>query len=223
MDSKPLYEDNGKLEKIPRLYVAYGINTNDYNMNVLCPDAKKLGRVCILNHRLAYRNGFLTILPFKGRNVECLLWSITPKCEQSLDEYEGVPRFYDKKTTTIATKSGYFDALVYVMSPEHLHVLDAPSPSYEKRVKKGYKRNGMSILPLRRAFFELNQERAGFSWSSIQALEKAFDSAQDAKAKKDSGRDKLAVLRSSRKDHTAQKPKTIENLPSKKPNKTTVI
>lgn len=50
------------------------------------------------DYTLAFRGGGVaTILPEKDSFVPCLLWSITPACEQSLDRYEGYPNLYHKE------------------------------------------------------------------------------------------------------------------------------
>ena len=81
------------------LYFAYGSNINLDQMSYRCPDASVVGPVALEGYELLFRrNGFATIAPKEGGKVHGLLWSLTPACEQSLDRYEGYPRFYDRET-----------------------------------------------------------------------------------------------------------------------------
>ncbi len=65
-------------------------------MEFRCPDAEVIGNVMVKDYRLAFRgnsrgNGVASILPEQGEQVSGVLWSITEKCEKSLDYYEGYP------------------------------------------------------------------------------------------------------------------------------------
>lgn len=73
-------------------------------MEFRCPDAEVIGNVMVKDYRLAFRgnsrgNGVASILPEQGEQVSGVLWSITEKCEKSLDYYEGFP-------ISVAGKSG---------------------------------------------------------------------------------------------------------------------
>ena len=71
-------------------------------MEFRCPDAEVIGNVMVKDYRLAFRgnsrgNGVASILPEQGEQVSGVLWSITEKCEKSLDYYEGYPYLYGKQ------------------------------------------------------------------------------------------------------------------------------
>lgn len=71
-------------------------------MEFRCPNAEVIGNVVVKDHRLAFRgnsrgNGVASILPEQGEQVSGVLWSITEKCEKSLDYYEGYPYLYGKQ------------------------------------------------------------------------------------------------------------------------------
>lgn len=90
------------MDERKRLYLAYGSNINLTQMKYRCPAAVPLMPVELKNYTLAFRGGGVaTILPEKDSFVPCLLWSITPACEQSLDRYEGYPNLYHKEMVTI--------------------------------------------------------------------------------------------------------------------------
>ena len=159
-------------------YAAYGINTNNNHMASLCPDARKVEHITISNCRLAYRAGFLTIIPQEGREVKCLLWEISSKDEQSLDAFEKCSDFYIKETVKINTNNESIDALIYIMNLKEISESDIykkPSRSYEKRTKKGYLKNSLPEVQLNRAYFELIQESRGIPWDKIQEMEDERD------------------------------------------------
>ena len=79
-------------------YFAYGSNLNFEQMAYRCPEATVVGTAKLDDYELAFRRGYLTILPKEGASVEGLIWSITDHDESQLDCYEGYPTFYDKET-----------------------------------------------------------------------------------------------------------------------------
>ena len=82
-------------------YFAYGSNLNFDQMVYRCPEATAVGIAKLNGYELAFRRGYLTILPKEDASVEGLIWSITDHDESQLDCYEGYPTFYDKETVTV--------------------------------------------------------------------------------------------------------------------------
>ena len=82
-------------------YFAYGSNLNFEQMAYRCPEATVVGTAKLDGYELAFRRGYLTILPKEGASVEGLIWSVTDHDESQLDCYEGYPTFYDKETMTV--------------------------------------------------------------------------------------------------------------------------
>ena len=82
-------------------YFAYGSNLNFDQMAYRCPEATVVGTAKLDDYELAFRRGYLTILPKEGASVEGLIWSVTDHDESQLDCYEGYPTFYDKETMTV--------------------------------------------------------------------------------------------------------------------------
>ena len=127
-------------------YFAYGSNLNFEQMAYRCPEATAVGTAKLEGYELAFRRGYLTILPKEGASVEGLIWSVTDHDESQLDCYEGYPTFYDKETLTM--NEPYRDQLLPVSSRYNAVVmqgcLDAgisPQQFYDadEKYRKAYK------------------------------------------------------------------------------------
>ena len=136
-----------------KLYFAYGSNINLEQMERRCPDACIVGPVALENYELLFRRGgFATITPCEGGKVHGLLWSLTPECERSLDMYEGYPRFYDKRTVTVRDGLGReLSVMAYIMD-ERFREPMLPSAAYYNGILEGYKRNGLPVTALKKAW-----------------------------------------------------------------------
>ena len=98
-------------------YFAYGSNLNFDQMAYRCPEATVVGTAKLDDYELAFRRGYLTILPKEGASVEGLIWSVTDHDESQLDCYEGYPTFYDKETMTVTDADGTpHEIMVYTMN-----------------------------------------------------------------------------------------------------------
>ena len=98
-------------------YFAYGSNLNFEQMAYRCPEATVVGTAKLDGYELAFRRGYLTILPKEGASVEGLIWSVTDHDESQLDCYEGYPTFYDKETMTVTDADGTpHEIMVYTMN-----------------------------------------------------------------------------------------------------------
>ena len=141
------------------LYFAYGSNINLDQMAYRCPDAQVVGPVTLENYELLFRRGgFATIGPKEGETVTGLLWSITRACEQSLDHYEGYPRFYDKQMVTVRDSEGRsLSAMVYIMDARFREPM-LPSSSYYCGILEGYRQNGLPVAELKKAWDHAVQE-----------------------------------------------------------------
>ena len=86
-------------------YLAYGSNLNLEQMAHRCPTAKPIGTTVLKDYQLLFRGehggSVATVEPFKGKNVPCLLWEITPADEAALDRYEGFPFLYRKEKVKV--------------------------------------------------------------------------------------------------------------------------
>ena len=134
-------------------YFAYGSNINLDQMAHRCPDASVVGPVTLQNYELLFRRGgFATIAPKEGETVTGLLWSITPWCEQSLDRYEGYPRFYDKRMVTVRDSEGRsLSVMAYIMDERFKEPM-LPTTGYYNGILEGYRCSGLPAAALKEAW-----------------------------------------------------------------------
>ena len=112
-------------------YFAYGSNLNFEQMTYRCPEATAVGTAKLEGYELAFRRGYLTILPKEGASVEGLIWSVTDHDESQLDCYEGYPTFYDKETLTVTDADGTpHEIMVYTMNEPYRDQLLPVSSRY---------------------------------------------------------------------------------------------
>ena len=126
-------------------YFAYGSNLNFEQMAYRCPEATAVGIAKLEGYELAFRRGFLTILPKEGASVEGLIWSVTDHDESQLDCYEGYPTFYDKETMTVTDADGApHEIMVYTMNAPYRDQLLPVSSRYNAVVLQGCLDAGVS-------------------------------------------------------------------------------
>ena len=126
-------------------YFAYGSNLNFEQMAYRCPEATVVGTAKLDGYELAFRRGFLTILPKEGASVEGLIWSVTDHDESQLDCYEGYPTFYDKETMTVTDADGApHEIMVYTMNEPYRDQLLPVSSRYNAVVLQGCLDAGIS-------------------------------------------------------------------------------
>jgi len=138
------------------LYLAYGSNLNLEQMGYRCPYARVLGPTEMSGHRLLFRGSrrgaVATVEPDgsgEGLAVPALLWEITPRCEEALDQYEGWPRFYRKEAVTVPLNGKPVEAMVYIMNSGH--GFGSPSDGYLNTIREGYDSAGFDTAFLDRA------------------------------------------------------------------------
>ena len=126
-------------------YFAYGSNLNFEQMAYRCPEATVVGTAKLDGYELAFRRGYLTILPKEGASVEGLIWSVTDHDESQLDCYEGYPTFYDKETVTVTDADGTpHEIMVYTMNEPYRDQLLPVSSRYNAVVLQGCLDAGIS-------------------------------------------------------------------------------
>jgi gamma-glutamylcyclotransferase (GGCT)/AIG2-like uncharacterized protein YtfP len=129
------------LKNKTKLYFAYGMNTNQQQMQQRCPGAKSLGLAKLQHHQLEFRT-HATISHSRGHVVEGVLWAITSQDEAALDRLEGYPVYYDKKTITVEHQGQPYQAMTYVMDSSM--TLAPPNDYYYQTVSQGYQTFGVS-------------------------------------------------------------------------------
>jgi len=125
------------------LMLAYGMNTNIYQMSQRCPNAVSIGRYDLVDHRLVFR-GVADVEVSYGDVAQCVLWDITPECEEELDILEGYPSFYGKKYVTVTVNGKEHEAMVYQMTGEYVHY-SSPNMYYQEMLEEGYKAHGLDV------------------------------------------------------------------------------
>ncbi len=148
-----------------RFYFAYGSNMDLSQMDFRCPAAKVAETVRLEGYRLAFcgrdpAGGVATILKEEGSHVDGVLWKITRECEESLDFYEGYPRFYGKETIRVKDQKGMeTESMAYVMNPPMRDCPAVPAKIYLDGIIKGRRQNGIPEEPVREAVKRTRRER----------------------------------------------------------------
>jgi gamma-glutamylcyclotransferase (GGCT)/AIG2-like uncharacterized protein YtfP len=95
-----------------RRYFAYGANIVAADMARQCPAAREIGAVVLPGWRFVVgRRGYATLVPDGGAEVVGVIWSITPRCERTLDAFEEIAGgLYRRETIVVAGEA----ALVYL-------------------------------------------------------------------------------------------------------------
>jgi gamma-glutamylcyclotransferase (GGCT)/AIG2-like uncharacterized protein YtfP len=152
------------MQKVTKIYGAYGSNMNLSQMKKRCPKAKVIGSGELKNYRLTFRgknNGVANIEKKQGQTVPIILWEITVECEKALDIYEGYPKLYIKQNVEVITEESTVTAMVYVMAKEYEDLPAKPIKYYLDIIRQGYIDNKISLEPLRKAIAENDREIKG--------------------------------------------------------------
>ena len=132
-----------------KYYLAYGSNLNINQMLRRCPDAVKIGASVIEDYKLVFRRGVLNIEPADGMRVPVGVWAVSESDEESLDVYEGFPRWYEKQFFRLTVNGKTIRAMAYVMTPGH--PVSPPSRQYYRICAEGYTDFDFDMEPLRTA------------------------------------------------------------------------
>ena len=147
-------------DQLCKYYFAYGSNINLKQMDYRCPNAVPVMPVELHGYDLTFRGGGVaTIVPQKDAVVQGLLWEITPKCERSLDCYEGYPHLYGKEYLRVVdpkTNTGY-QVMVYIMTERYTEP-SLPGEMYFRGIYEGFRQNGMDTKPLMQSLEKIKKE-----------------------------------------------------------------
>ncbi|MBR2215969.1 MAG: gamma-glutamylcyclotransferase [Selenomonadaceae bacterium] len=137
------------------VYIAYGSNMDEVQMELRCPDSVILGKGYLKNWRLMFKGSktgaYATIERKKGFVVPVILWTISVADEANLDRYEGFPRFYYKRRVRYEDAAGGAKmGMAYIMHEER--VLGEPSVYYYKVLEDAYKKFGFDLEILDTAY-----------------------------------------------------------------------
>ncbi len=142
------------------------MNTNIESMELRCPKAKSLGTVTLKNYSLVFKN-HCDVIATPGKNMKCVIWSITEDCERKLDTLEGYPYYYDKKLVKVKFRGKTVKAMLYFMNPGNVE--SRPSAGYLGMVRDGYSYHNIDqsqiTLALERAERAESQETSALNYA----------------------------------------------------------
>ena len=139
------------------LYFAYGSNLSLTQMQQRCPAAVPLDSFMLPDARLVFR-GVADVVFERGAVCPGGLWSITPACERTLDEYEGIARGTYRKLHVEADglPDGETHVMMYVMNSTGIM---PPSLRYYGVIRDGYLDFGLPLHELRQALKHAHDHR----------------------------------------------------------------
>ena len=132
------------------LYFAFGSNMERVWFKRLCPGAKFVSAAKLRDYDITFSQsstmwggGAADLKPTSGRVVEGVLWEIGEQDLKALDQYEGVPNDYIRKTVMVELKDGKScEAFVYiVVRPGGYR---PPSKRYIRLLVQGAEEHGLS-------------------------------------------------------------------------------
>jgi predicted chitinase/gamma-glutamylcyclotransferase (GGCT)/AIG2-like uncharacterized protein YtfP len=129
----------------PIYYFAYGMLTDPE----LMPGAEFVGRAELKNfvfEMFTYANVF----PYPGARVIGSLWAIDRQLLSQLDQTEGYPTLYDRKTVPVFANGERHEAAIYTMTPETREYMQGtePNDAYIARLERGYNNAGIPLRQL---------------------------------------------------------------------------
>ena len=137
----------------PVYYFAYGMLTDPKNM----PGCQAIGAARLHNHRLEFYQ-YADVEQHAGSEVRGVLWSLPNGMLSQLDQVEGVPYLYNRKTMPVTAGGQRYEAYVYTMTPQaRQQVQDrAPSLGYLRTLARGYIEFGLPNNQLHSAIQRAN-------------------------------------------------------------------
>ena len=123
-------------------YIAYGSNMVEEQMAFRCPNARLIGTGRLPNHRLEfYLHATVERSRARGAKVPVAVWEIDAADEQSLDRYEGFPRYYTKHKRLVQMDDGsQIEGMVYIMNMIRPLI---PHASYYNGIRDAYLKLGI--------------------------------------------------------------------------------
>lgn len=134
---------------MPIYYFAYGMLTDPDHM----PGAELIGAATLNNFEFelfVHAN----VHPQAGARTAGVLWAIDRELLAELDQIEGYPTYYDRKTVPVICNGQRYEAAVYTMTPESRRHSQGrtTSNSYINTITKGYNNAGIPLTQLKQAF-----------------------------------------------------------------------
>ena len=138
----------------PVYYFAYGMLTDPTIMK----GAEFIGVAVLQNYSFEFRK-YANVVETGGSDVEGVLWQLPPNMIRELDQVEGYPSLYGRKTVPVYTENGErYEAWVYYMTPATVKSTEAdrmPSNQYVRTILNGYRHAGISAQQVSDAYHEI--------------------------------------------------------------------
>jgi gamma-glutamylcyclotransferase (GGCT)/AIG2-like uncharacterized protein YtfP len=133
---------------VPVYYFAYGMLTDPKIMG----DLELVGVGELQNFEFEMFN-YANVLPNPGHTTYGCLWAIDRQTISRLDQIEGYPKLYDRKTVPVYVDGQKYAAEVYTMTPQTRDNLfdGQPTQGYVDKIVRGYRNAGVPIFQLKRA------------------------------------------------------------------------
>ena len=138
----------GRNDDVPVYYFAYGMLTDPQLMHGL--ELVGVGELRNFEYKMyAWAN----VEPAPGNRVLGCLWAIDRREIARLDQAEGYPSLYDRRTYPVICHGKKYAAEVYIMTPATLEQVEgtAPKQGYVDRVVRGYSNAGIPLTQLENA------------------------------------------------------------------------
>lgn len=133
---------------VPRYYFAYGMLTDPEVMG----DTPLVGAAVLRNWQFEFLQ-YANVIPQAGSEVWGSLWQADDQLMSELDQVEGYPSFYDRKTVPVVCNGKRYVAEVYTMTPDSIHSLEGTHPSrkYVQQLVNGYRHAGLPMAQISQA------------------------------------------------------------------------
>ena len=160
----------------PIYYFAYGMLTDPEIMEGI----DLVGVAVLPNFRyemLQYANVF----PDSGSTVYGCLWRVNRQVISNLDQIEGYPQLYDRKTVPAYVDGKKYVAELYTMTPATRNQLSGtmPEQSYVNKIVRGYSHAGVPLEQVRSALKSAYKQHTGNAIDEARMSPSAFADAVD--------------------------------------------
>jgi len=130
---------------VPIYYFAYGMLTDPKLMR----GAEFVGTAVLRNFEYEMFQ-YANVYPQAGGQVIGVLWALDRNMLAGLDQTEGYPQLYDRKTVPVYIDGEKVVAELYTMTPETRQYLEGskPNKTYVARIARGYQAAGVPMQQL---------------------------------------------------------------------------
>lgn len=121
------------------LYFAYGSNMLARQMEQRCPGAKAISTALLRGWRFIINSrGVASIVADKSGTVHGVMWELTEEHLLSLDGYEGVPDWYQRRMVVVEmAERGEAECITYIDRSEGGDIPGPPREGYLEKIVEG--------------------------------------------------------------------------------------